>query len=84
MEKMPDGRFANAGEMLAALHAIPQPAAWLRGAAPAAAVHARGASVPAMPQAARSGLPVALIVGAVAGLALLGVLALGAAFFLLR
>jgi serine/threonine-protein kinase len=84
MEKMPDGRFANAGEMLAALHAIPQPAAWLRGAAPAAAVHARGASVPATPQAARSGLPVALIVGAVAGLALLGVLALGAAFFLLR
>jgi serine/threonine protein kinase len=86
MEKMPDRRFANAGEMLAALHAIPQPAAWMRSAAPAQvarpAVPASAASAQLGAPPPSGGVPVGLIVGVVAGLALLGALALGAAFLL--
>ena len=75
MAKLPDERFANAGELLAALDAVPSPGAWLR--------EARAVAPRPGPQAQASGARGAPWVLIGVGLAVLGLLAAGAVAALL-
>lgn len=52
MAKEPPDRFADAGEMLAALEGIPSPAAWL-GSAPAPVAHAHWGQAPSVSTGSR-------------------------------
>lgn len=100
MAKKPDQRYADAREMLAALEAIPPPAAWIDPSRPSIVAQAQPLpppsappSVPSMqhapvaaapPPAQSSSFPIALVVGGL-GLLVLGVLAAAAvAFFMMR
>ncbi len=89
MSKDKMDRFADAGEMLAALEAIPHPAATVRGATPEYSTTAATdpVALPSLPNAAprtqnTSLAPVVLIIGAVLGLALLVVVAAAAIILL--
>ena len=95
LAKKPAARFADAREMLAALEAIPAPAAWLDPSRPSIVAQApplpppssvpQQAAMSAQPAAAASSSNVMLWVAIVGGLGLLGLLALAAiAFFFLR
>jgi serine/threonine-protein kinase len=77
MAKLPDQRFANAGEMAAALDAVPSPGAWSRNAPAARAQPVSYAKAQA--SSAGSGMLLKLVIGAV----LLGVVvvALAGAYF---
>jgi serine/threonine protein kinase len=94
LAKKPNERFVDAREMLAALEAIPAPAAWIDPSRPSIVAQAAPLPPPpsAMPQtplaqpvATNGGSTRGLIIGAVIGLCLLGLLAVAAiAFFYLR
>lgn len=97
LAKKPAERYADAREMLAALEAIPPPAAWIDPGRPSIVAQAQPLpppSAPSMPQGAMAhpavagatgrAFPIALILGIV-GLGLVGLIAAAAiAFFLLR
>lgn len=75
MGKLPEHRFANAGEMLTALDAVPSPAAWKPGAPDA--LPAPQSMSYAQAQASRPSAAPWLILGL--GVVVLGVLVVGAA-----
>jgi serine/threonine protein kinase len=87
MSKDKMDRFADAGEMLAALEAIPHPAATVQGATPDYSTSAATdpLALPSLPNAAprkTSPLPILLIISAILGVALLVVIAAAAIVFL--